>query len=58
MAAAKSKSKCWRHPDKGNPAVFEEEGPGIADIKLAMQDGYSTGGGLGMGMPGLERLKQ
>ncbi len=36
--------------------MFEEEGPGIADIKLAMQDGYSTGGGLGMGMPGSERL--
>ena len=36
--------------------IFEDQGPGIADIKLAMQDGYSTAGGLGMGMPGAKRL--
>lgn len=34
----------------------EDEGPGIADIDLAMQDGYSTGRGLGLGLPGSRRL--
>ena len=36
--------------------TFEDQGPGITNIELAMQDGYSTGGGLGMGMPGSKRL--
>lgn len=34
----------------------EDHGPGIANIDLAMQDGYSTGGGLGAGLPGTRRL--
>src|SRR6516162_4350947 len=34
----------------------EDYGPGIADIDRAMEDGYSTGRGLGMGMPGARRL--
>lgn len=34
----------------------EDEGPGIADIDRAMEDGYSTGRGLGMGLPGSRRL--
>lgn len=34
----------------------EDQGPGIADIDLAMQDGYSTGRGLGLGLPGSRRL--
>ena len=41
---------------RGLRLVFEDQGPGIADIALAMQDGYSTAGGLGMGMPGAKRL--
>ena len=41
---------------RGIRLTFEDEGPGISDITLAMQDGYSTGGGLGMGMPGSKRL--
>src|SRR5262249_29623221 len=41
---------------RGLRLVFEDQGPGIADIALAMQDGYSTAGGLGMGMPGSKRL--
>jgi serine/threonine-protein kinase RsbT len=41
---------------RGLKLVFEDEGPGIADIALALQDGYSTGGGLGMGLPGSKRL--
>jgi serine/threonine-protein kinase RsbT len=34
----------------------EDDGPGIADIDRAMEDGYSTGRGLGMGLPGARRL--
>jgi serine/threonine-protein kinase RsbT len=34
----------------------EDYGPGIADIERAMEDGYSTGRGLGMGLPGARRL--
>jgi serine/threonine-protein kinase RsbT len=41
---------------RGVRLIFEDEGPGIVDIALAMQDGYSTGGGLGMGLPGAKRL--
>jgi len=33
-----------------------DEGPGIADVEQAMLDGYSTGKGLGIGLPGAKRL--
>jgi len=33
-----------------------DEGPGISDIKLAMMDGYSTGNGMGIGLPGAKRM--
>ena len=36
--------------------IFEDHGPGIPDTNLALQDGYSTGGGLGMGLSGSKRL--
>lgn len=36
--------------------VVEDHGPGIHDIDKAMLDGYSTGGGLGAGLPGTRRL--
>lgn len=36
--------------------VVEDHGPGIANVELAMQDGYSTGKGLGAGLPGAKRL--
>lgn len=36
--------------------VARDEGPGIADISRAMQDGYSSSGGLGLGLPGIKRL--
>lgn len=36
--------------------IARDEGPGIADVELAMQDGYSTTGGLGLGLPGASRL--
>jgi serine/threonine-protein kinase RsbT len=36
--------------------AFQDHGPGIADIALAMKDGYSTAGGLGLGLSGAKRL--
>ena len=36
--------------------TFEDEGPGIADVKLALTDGYSTGNGMGLGLSGSKRL--
>jgi len=36
--------------------VASDEGPGIRDIDLALRDGYSTAGGLGLGLPGVRRL--
>ena len=41
---------------RGLRLAFEDQGPGIADIQLAMKDGYSTGGGLGLGLSGAKRL--
>ena len=41
---------------RGLRLVFVDGGPGIADIALAMKDGYSTGGGLGLGLSGAKRL--
>jgi serine/threonine-protein kinase RsbT len=36
--------------------VASDSGPGIPDLELAMQDGYSTGNGFGLGLPGVRRL--
>jgi serine/threonine-protein kinase RsbT len=36
--------------------TFEDQGPGIKDIEAAMRDGYTTGGGLGLGLGGAKRL--
>jgi len=41
---------------RGLRLTFEDQGPGIADIDLAMKEGYSTGGGLGLGLSGSRRL--
>jgi serine/threonine-protein kinase RsbT len=41
---------------RGIRLIFEDEGPGIADIQQAMKDGFSTGGGLGLGLSGAKRL--
>jgi serine/threonine-protein kinase RsbT len=41
---------------RGLRLTFQDQGPGIADIALAMADGYSTRGGLGKGLPGSKRL--
>lgn len=40
----------------GLKIVALDNGPGIADIKKAMQDGFTTSGGLGAGLPGVKRL--
>lgn len=36
--------------------IASDEGPGIEDMKKVMEDGFSTSGGLGAGMPGVKRL--
>jgi len=41
---------------RGVRLTFSDEGPGIADIGKAMTDGYTTGGGLGLGLSGAKRL--
>ncbi len=45
-----------RGKENGIRLIFKDEGPGIADIRMAMQDGYSTGKSLGLGLPGTKRL--
>lgn len=41
---------------QGVVVIARDQGPGIPDIARAMQDGYSTSGGLGLGLPGARRL--
>lgn len=41
---------------RGLRVTFEDHGPGIPDIDLALKDGYTTGSGLGMGLSGSKRL--
>ena len=41
---------------RGLRLTFEDNGPGIADIEQAMREGFSTGGGLGLGLSGAKRL--
>jgi serine/threonine-protein kinase RsbT len=41
---------------RGIRVVARDQGPGIEDIDRALQDGYTTGGGLGLGLPGARRL--
>ena len=41
---------------RGLRLTFEDRGPGIADVDLALKDGYSTGTGLGLGLSGARRL--
>ena len=47
----------WREGDVAClEMVSTDKGPGIPDVRLAMEDGFSTHGGLGGGMPGLGRM--
>ncbi len=41
---------------RGVRIVFEDHGPGIADIELALKDGYTSGKGMGLGLGGARRL--
>jgi serine/threonine-protein kinase RsbT len=43
-------------PRKGVRLTFSDQGPGIEDLDKALTDGYSTGGGLGLGLSGARRL--
>lgn len=43
-------------PRRGVLMVARDQGPGIADVELAMTDGFSTGRSLGLGLPGARRL--
>ena len=48
-----------RAEENGRPGIVvsaRDEGPGIPDVNMAMQSGYSTSGSLGLGLPGLRRL--
>lgn len=40
----------------GLKLVFEDRGPGISDVEAALRDGYTTGGGMGLGLGGSKRL--
>ncbi len=50
----------WNELENGDKIgiqlVFEDHGPGIPNIEQAFEPGYSTSGGLGMGLPGTRRL--
>lgn len=41
---------------RGLRLTFDDDGPGMADVELAMRDGYTTGNGLGLGLGGARRL--
>ena len=41
---------------RGIRLTFEDQGPGIADVALALMDGYTTGSGMGLGLSGAKRL--
>jgi len=43
-------------PRNGLRLIFEDKGPGIANIELALRDGFTTGGGLGLGLGVAKRL--
>lgn len=43
-------------PRTGLRLTFEDKGPGIPDVELALRDGFTTGSGLGLGLGGAKRL--
>lgn len=49
-------SNCKQGARRGMTIIARDNGPGIADVQLALQGGYSTGRGLGLGLPGARRL--
>ena len=54
---AKSSSRSSTTPaSRGVEIIASDQGPGIADVSTVMRDGFSTGKGLGIGLPGARRL--
>ncbi len=51
-----SVTRIEKHERIGIHIVAQDDGPGIADIRQVLEDGYTTSGGLGAGMPGVRRL--
>jgi serine/threonine-protein kinase RsbT len=49
-------SSAQQNGRSGVQVVARDKGPGIADIERVLQDGYSTGGGLGLGLSGAKRM--
>lgn len=45
-----------KNGEKGIQIIAEDQGPGIKDIQTVLEDGYTTSGGLGAGLPGVKRL--
>ncbi len=41
---------------RGVALAFADQGPGIAELELALRDGYTSGGGMGLGLSGAKRL--
>ena len=59
LYAGKGVIKMWERNAKDRKSICilaEDKGPGIKDIKLALQQGFSTSRGLGAGLPGVKRL--
>ena len=48
--------KVYDNGKTGLRVIAEDKGPGISDIRRVMEDGYTTSGGLGAGLPGVKRL--
>ncbi|HLU22916.1 MAG TPA: anti-sigma regulatory factor [Bacillaceae bacterium] len=48
--------KNFHNGRSGLRIIAQDNGPGIADIRRVMEDGYTTSGGLGAGLPGVKRL--
>ncbi|MFJ7748186.1 anti-sigma regulatory factor [Peribacillus sp. NPDC097295] len=51
-----SLEKLFVNGKSGLKIIAEDKGPGIQDIRRVMEDGYTTSGGLGAGLPGAKRL--
>lgn len=45
-----------RHPKSGVRLTFRDQGPGIPDVDRALTDGFTSGGGMGLGLGGTRRL--
>jgi serine/threonine-protein kinase RsbT len=55
-AGGKMNLETLNGPRTGLRLTFEDNGPGISDVELALRDGFTTGSGLGLGLGGAKRL--